>query len=234
MSKKEACLICGEDLIYFETGKEMECMKCHRIFISKSSCKNGHYICDECHAATAVQNIIDFCTESTSCNPIEIATQLMKDPYVYMHGPETHVLVGCALLTAYKNAGGEIDLESALREMKLRGGKVPGGACGFWGCCGAAVSSGIAYSILSKATPLATTEFGNANMVTSKVLQKIGETGGPRCCKRHAYFSIYTATHFIAEKTGVKMQLPEQIVCQFYTRNKQCIGNRCPFHPNRK
>mgnify|MGYP007069431811 FL=1 len=34
-----------------------------------------------------------------------------------MHGPEHHVMVGSALLTAYKNAGGEIDLPEALLEM---------------------------------------------------------------------------------------------------------------------
>ena len=42
-----------------------------------------------------------------------------------------------ALLTAYHNAGGEIELESALKEMYKRGKSVPGGACGFWGACGA-------------------------------------------------------------------------------------------------
>ena len=52
-------------------------------------------------------------------------------------------MVGAALLTAYRNAGGEIDLEPALREMMNRGKSVPGGACGFWGACGAGLSSGI-------------------------------------------------------------------------------------------
>ena len=40
-----------------------------------------------------------------------------------MHGPEHHVMVGAALLTAYKNAGGDIDLHSALIEMLNRGKK---------------------------------------------------------------------------------------------------------------
>ena len=50
-----------------------------------------------------------------------------------MHGPEHHVMVGSALLAAYKNAGGEIDLPEALLEMMNRGKAVPGGVCGFWG-----------------------------------------------------------------------------------------------------
>ena len=40
-------------------------------------------------------------------------------------------MVGSALLTAYKNAGGEIDLPEALLEMMNRGKAVPGGVCGF-------------------------------------------------------------------------------------------------------
>mgnify|MGYP006873675999 CR=1 FL=1 len=42
-------------------------------------------------------------------------------------------MVGAALLTAYKNAEGNIELKDALIEMMHRGKAVPGGACGFWG-----------------------------------------------------------------------------------------------------
>ena len=58
--------------------------------------------------------------------------------------------MGAALLTAYKNAGGEIDLQQALVEMMSRGRSVPGGACGFWGACGAGISAGMFVSIISK------------------------------------------------------------------------------------
>ena len=67
--------------------------------------------------------------------------EMMSMPSCHMHGPEHHVMVGSALLTAYKNAGGEIDLQKALHEMYCRGKAVPGGACGFWGACGAGVST---------------------------------------------------------------------------------------------
>lgn len=77
-----------------------------------------------------------------------------------MHGPEHHVMVGSALLTAYKNAGGEIDLVKALSEMQARGKKVPGGACGFWGACGAGVSAGMFVSIVTGSTPLTNEAWG--------------------------------------------------------------------------
>ena len=53
--------------------------------------------------------IIEICLSETSKNPIEIIRRMMAPPFCHMHGPENHVMVGSALLTAYKNAGGEID-----------------------------------------------------------------------------------------------------------------------------
>ena len=56
-------------------------------------------------------------------------------------------------LDVYKRQG-KIELDTALHEMKERGSEYPGGACGLWGCCGAAVSTGMFMSIITKATPL--------------------------------------------------------------------------------
>lgn len=87
-------------------------------------------------------------------------------------------MVGSALLTAYKNAGGEIDLPVALLEMMNRGKAVPGGACGFWGACGAGISTGMFISIISGATPLKNEPWSLANKMTSKALDAIRSIGG--------------------------------------------------------
>ena len=137
-------------------------------------------------------------------------------------------MVGAALLTAYKNSGGDIDLPKALTEMKNRGGSVPGGACGFWGACGAGISSGMFISIISGSTPLAGEPWGLSNRMTAKSLEAIGSVGGPRCCKRDSYLSILSAIDFVKEHFGVEMEKPE-IVCEFSPRNNQCLGKRCPF-----
>lgn len=78
----------------------------------------------------------------------------MSMPFCHMHGPEHHIMVGMALLTAYKNSGGDIDLKKSLIEMNNRGRSVPGGACGFWGACGAGISAGMFVSIVTGSTPL--------------------------------------------------------------------------------
>ena len=165
---------------------------------------------------------------SASRDPISIIEQMMALPTCHMHGPEHHVMVGAALLTAYHNAGGDIDLRSALTEMMNRGRSVPGGACGFWGACGAGISTGMFVSIISQSTPLTNEPFALSHKMTAKSLQAISEIGGPRCCKRDSFLSILAAIDFVREQFGVKMEKPE-VVCHYSAKNNQCIGKRCPF-----
>ena len=137
-------------------------------------------------------------------------------------------MVGAALLTAYQNAGGEVDLPAALGEMMNRGKSVPGGACGFWGACGAGLSTGMCVSILSKSTPLTNEPFALSHQMTSIALGKIGEIGGPRCCKRDSFLSVLAAIDFIEAHFRVTMEKP-RVACRYFARNPQCIGTRCPF-----
>ena len=225
---KDECIICKAPLVYLETDELMECAICHKKENSKTRCVNGHYVCNECHMA-GLDSIIGLCMTETSKDPVEIIEKMMAMPFCHMHGPEHHVMVGAALLTAYKNAGGEIELKKALTEMINRGKSVPGGACGFWGACGAGISSGMFVSIISGSTPLGNEPFALSHKMTSKSLSAIGEIGGPRCCKRDSFLSILAAIDFVAEHFGVQMDKPE-ITCHYSSQNNQCIGKRCPFN----
>ena len=225
----EKCLICQAPLEYLETDELMECAICHKKELSKTRCVKGHYVCNECHTQ-GMDVIVGLCLRETSKNPVEIIRKLMNQPFCHMHGPEHHVMVGAALLTAYKNAGGELDLPAALAEILRRGKSVPGGACGFWGACGAGVSAGMFVSILSQSTLLSVEPFCLSNRMTAKALEEIGAVGGPRCCKRDSYLSTLAAVDFAREHFGVEMEKPE-VVCTHSGQNNQCIGKRCPFSP---
>jgi len=224
---REECLICEAPLEYLKSDILMECEICHKQESSKTRCINGHYVCSECHTQ-GLDSIIKLCLGESSKNPIKIIEKMMSMPFCHMHGPEHHVMVGAALLTAYKNSGGEIDLHNALIEMMSRGKEVPGGSCGFWGACGAGISSGIFISIISKSTPLANEPFALSHNMTSKSLAQIGEIGGPRCCKRDSFLSILAAVDFVKEHFGINMERTE-VVCSYSAQNNQCISKRCPF-----
>ncbi|MBR2302976.1 MAG: SAM-dependent methyltransferase [Clostridia bacterium] len=227
----EECLICKAPLEYLDTDEKMECVICHKKQYSKTKCINGHFICDECHTS-GMDSIVAICLESKSANPIKILEKMMSMPFCHMHGPEHHTMVGCALLTAYKNAGGKIDLKSALEEMQKRGKQVPGGVCGFWGACGAGISAGIYLAIVQKSTPLASEAWGLANQMTAKALDVIGKNGGPRCCKRDSYLAVIEAVKFTSEKLGINMDI-SPVMCTRSHLNNQCKQDNCIFYKNK-
>ena len=120
------------------------------------------------------------------------------------------------------------NLEEALKEMQNRAKSVPGGACGYWGACGAGISTGMFVSIILKASPLTQESWGQTILMTSRALEAIGKIGGPRCCKRDSYLAILSVIDFVKEHFGIEME-GREIVCIHSSKNSQCIGARCPF-----
>ena len=175
------------------------------------------------------KKIVFACLQDTSKNPIEIFRNIANQDFVRIHGPEHHILDGAALLTAFYNAGGSIDLEKSLEEIIKRGSQMPGATCGLWGVCGAVSSIGAALSIIDGTGPLSEESWGCHMKYTSKALGKLAEVGGPRCCKRDAFLSLQEAILFINENYNVKLEQCD-IRCSFSERNKQCIKTRCPFY----
>ena len=229
---KEECLICKAPLEYLTRDELMECAICHKQELSKTRCVQGHSVCSDCHTQ-GMDSLFGLCLSETSRDPMAILEKLMELPFCHMHGPEHHVMVGAALLTAYKNAGADLDLPKALQEIYSRGKAVPGGACGFWGACGAGISAGQFVSIATGSTPLAAEPWGLSNRMTARALESIGTVGGPRCCKRDSYLSILAAIDFAAEHLNVHMTKTAP-VCTRSDQNNQCIGARCPFFGGKK
>ena len=235
---KANCLVCGEPLVYWEEAQEVTCHICGKKETGHSICQDGHYICNDCHRSGGVDYIMGLCARSTSTDPIEIVNEAMNDKSIYPNGPEHHTLVGAALITAYANAGGKnskgepLDKDAALAELKKRSLQVPGGTCGFWGTCGAAVSAGQAMSVLSGSTPMTQEPWAQCQRLTSMILGRMADVGGPRCCKRTSYISLLTAVPYIDMTLGVNMQLPDEVVCAHFARNAECRRAECPFFPN--
>lgn len=175
--------------------------------------------------------IKEFCMKETSKNPVIIAEKLMNRPETAMHGPEHHIIDGSALITALHNAGMEFDFQQALEEMNRRGEKMPGATCGQWGVCGSCTSVGAALAIVRGTGPLSDNEYYKDNMkIASESLKRIAEIGGPRCCKRNAFISISTAAGYLNKKYNTGLEISEDIVCPFSSRNPQCLKRECPFY----
>ena len=226
----ENCMICGKSLVYHYSAQTNSCYICGKSGDSNACCEEGHYICDDCHSERGALAITLEAGSTISKNPVEIAAEIMKNAAISMHGPEHHYLVAASLLAAYKNAGGHLDLGDALQSALQRAKKVPGGVCGFWGSCGAGISTGIFISIITEATPLSENPWSLANRMTSLSLAVIAENGGPRCCKRNTNIAICQAAAFIKEFFGIAFELPQRITCEFSHRNDQCRKNKCLYY----
>ena len=115
-------------------------------------------------------------------NQVVIFKQIAEKEYVSIHGPEHHILDGASLLVAYKNAGGEIDLEQALDRLMAEGLRMPGAMCGLWGICGAITSIGAALAIIDGTGPLSMDgTWGNHMQFTFFVFREIETITRPRC-----------------------------------------------------
>lgn len=176
------------------------------------------------------QNIIDACLQEKSRNPVEIFLNIAKSAFVRIHGPEHHILDGAALLTAFYNAGGQIDLKASLIELMKRGLQMPGATCGMWGVCGAVSSMGAALSIIDGTGPLSSdASWGKHMEFTSAALHSLSQVGGPRCCKRDAFLSFQKAIEYVNENYDVKLD-SGKIECFFSSQNEQCLKEKCPFY----
>ncbi|MDO4500834.1 MAG: DUF5714 domain-containing protein [Erysipelotrichaceae bacterium] len=163
-------------------------------------------------------------------NPVRIFKNIVKKEFVNMHGPEHHILDGSCILVAYKNAGGNIDLEKALENLKNEGLRMPGAMCGLWGVCGAISSIGAALAIIDGTGPLSNDgSWGSHMEFTSNAIKELGLINGPRCCKRDAMIAFKNAVEYINTHYDVKLEY-EKMTCEYSNINAQCIKERCPFY----
>jgi len=234
--KKEKCLICGGKHIYSNKAVGAKCLFCGESFYTHLVCENGHYVCEECHTERAVEMITSICKKTKKKEAINIAFELLMNKWVRMHAPEHAYLVAAVLLTAYKNRGyGQMtanwSFAANLEEARIRTMKIPQDACGYWGCCGEAISCGIFASLTLKASPMSVRERGTANLICAKALEEISHYGGPRCSKRDAFIAILTTSQFTEEYWQMPLTDFNGIECLFYSKNTDCITERCPFYP---
>ena len=170
------------------------------------------------------------CLTEKSKDPYKILYKLMRTEGIPMHGPIHHFIDGAAFMTAMYNAGADFDLSAGLDELFERSKMMPGATCGKWGMCGSASSVGAALAVIHGTGPLSGNEYYKDNLrLTSAVLGKTAEYGGPRCCKRNGFTAIDTAVGFVKEHYGISLET-SRFICDFSSLNHECIGEKCPYN----
>lgn len=229
---REGCLVCGKELVYSEQSRTQECMYCGQRQNSTICCPDGHFVCDACHRGDARHQLEHIFANSKETNPFRLARTIMATPAFHMHGPEHHQLVPVVLLTCLRNLGVPIETKQ-IKDALVRADQLPGGICGNWGACGAALGAGIALSVMRRLTSLSKETWGISNRDTGLILQQVAAYGGPRCCKRTTYAAL-TAAIEILERDQVAQFPPDahtRPMCGDFRRNQQCLHAECPYYP---
>jgi len=222
------CMVCGEPLVYFPKERTCQCSYCHKTFDANSSCENGHFVCDACHAEDALKVIEHICTETAETDMIRLFEQIRRHPAIPANGPEYHALVPGIILATYRNLGGKISGTIVQSGIK-RGSSVAGGHCAFMGVCGAAVGVGIAFSLILEATPLNPELRKTVQTVTQTVLADISKLNAARCCQRDSWLALKKAAELSEIYLPVPLCADHSLVCLQKENNKHCFGKACPL-----
>lgn len=222
------CMVCASELVYKTTLEESTCYYCGSVSHQSVTCKEGHYVCDACHAKEAIEVIEHICKTSKERDMLKLFRQIREHPSIPKHGPEHHAMVPAIIVTAYKNSGGKVN-ESALKTALLRGSSVMGGACGFLGICGAASGVGIGFAIVLGSSPLAKVARSTAQKVTHAVLGKISEYEAARCCNREVWTALNIASSLSETFLPVKLIAEMEVKCDQKKFNQHCYGKACPI-----
>lgn len=206
----------------------MRCIFCQEASSTNIYCADDHFVCDSCHERESLDIIRQVVSSSTTTSPNEILEVIMSHPAVPMHGPEHHAMVPAAIIAAMRNAGYPIS-QQAIEHAIIRGAKVPGGWCGFYGACGAAVGMGIAVSIITEATPITGKQRSLAIEATSCALSKLID-GYPRCCKRASRMTVEAAVEFLRNKMNIVLDKGQTISCDYSQRNRECPKENCSYY----
>jgi len=174
-----------------------------------------------------------FSDENKRIDPMTLAFDIMKGDDFPMHHPSHHYLAPAILLTCiYRVQQKDIEkLRSDLAIAYERSLKVLKGFCGFFGCCGAAVGLGIAYSVLEDTAPLSEKKWSPTNRITGLGLLEMSEYPGPRCCKRNTFIALSQGIDFFKEHLGLHLIDTRPVQCSFYFNNQECLKNVCRFYP---
>ena len=230
--KGEGCMVCGTELHYFTATQEMACNYCGRMFPANACCEQDHFVCDSCHRKDGIEVIKAICCGTKERDLITLLELIRSHPAIPMHGPEHHAMIPGIILTCFRNSGGNIKKEAILTGIS-RGADIPGGVCGFWGACGAAIGAGIAVSTILAATPLTPSPRQTAQACSAKILAVIAKYRGGRCCQRETWLVLSEIARLSEEMLSVPMVAKGSLCCSQYLKNKECIRKQCPLWENR-
>jgi hypothetical protein len=223
------CNFCGAPLKLVANAISARCMMCGARGRTRTWCTAGHFVCEECRGEELMGLVEGLLTGPRSTDPVETFVRMRQSHAFPMHGPEHHPLVTAAFLLAYHDLHGEPSWPDILDAVQTAATQLPGGSCGFWGACSAALGVGIACCAILGSSPTDGEPRAIAHRIVAHLLGRLGEVAAPRCCRRECLLALQAACELSAEMLPHPVTTGYQVVCEQALDNPECIGQACPF-----
>ncbi|WP_242975863.1 DUF5714 domain-containing protein [Desulfosporosinus sp. FKB] len=231
-TKTENCQICGGELEYFNSGRELTCIQCGKKEIGNITCPNGHYVCDECHGKGLFETVKEYVLANKSNNLFEIAEYLINQDNIPMLGCENAWIASGALMTALRNEGTvKVTDEQIVEAMNRTKRQAIGGYCGLTGVCGISPAIGSCFSVVLGASCRKDQETSSTMKAVGKIVNAIAAQTGPCCCKNFVRIALSEAVLLVKEYLNVSLSTPhEPINCTHSSRHPHgCRESKCSY-----
>lgn len=227
--KVSACSFCGTPLRFAERPVGGRCMVCGERAKGRAVCPQGHFVCDPCRGSETMALIDALAACPSTADPVALFLRTRQSAGLPMHGPEHHALVPAAFLVAYHRLHGEPSWQTVIDTVDAAGRQLPGGACGLWGACAAALGMGMAYCAILGSEPTAGPERAVANGFVARVLERIAAYPGVRCCRRECLLALQAGCDLSGELLPHPVATAGAPTCDQIAENDDCFGAQCPY-----
>lgn len=236
-------MVCGAPLSYGGQPRRLACHYCGSVHSVQTACAAGHFVCDACHTADGTAAARQICLATDETDMIRLLQQIRAHHAVSVHGPEHHAMVPGIILATYRNRlralrrqrgeePGDGGVSDAMIETAMaRGGRIPGGFCGFVGSCGAGLGVGAAFGVLLGSSPVKDELRQRVHQVTIRALSAIAARPAARCCQRDSATALRVAAELSHELLEVPLLAEAELRCEQWPQNRHCLGPDCPHHP---
>lgn len=229
--QRSGCMVCGTPLVYRNQPSEVACSYCGTREETTATCENGHFVCDTCHSADALEVIERICQETDETDMIALLDRIRSHEAMPVHGPEHHAMVPGIILATARNLGASVN-DEMIRTGIQRGSRICGGHCAYVGACGAALGVGVAFSLIIEGSPLKGNKRKTAQSAVVAALEPIAELEAARCCQRDGWLALKKAAELSREMLPVTLKAEASLRCDQIKANAECIGKTCPLFPS--
>jgi Family of unknown function (DUF5714) len=224
-----ACRFCGAPIEALDEPTGARCMICGKRGLTRACCSAGHFVCEECRGGELMQILEAMLDMRRATDPVETFVKARIGLRFPMHGPRHHALVAAAFLLAYHDLYGEPSWATILETLQSADTQLPGGTCGYWGACSAALAVGMAYCAILGASPTDGPPRAAAQQLVGRIVTRVGEFDGPRCCRRECLLALQVGCELSATHLPKLLPTVYQVHCEQASKNPECIDEACPY-----